>query len=358
MTPFPRADYHSLSLYQPDKRPVEIDLSDNTNQWGTHPAALARMESVKPEDLRGYPQVYADELREAVAERYGVDPRGVTTGAGSDDVIDLAFRAAAGPGAVASYPGPTFAMIEPFARMNGIHAREIPWADALDDPARLLEGEPAVVYVCRPNNPTGEMASADWVRDLLDARGDEGPLVVLDEAYAEFGGEPLIEWSQRIPRLLVTRTASKAFGIAGLRCGFGVARPETALEVEKSRGPFKVSVLAAAAFTAALRDESDWLERTVAECVENRGRVLAALRDRGLRPFDSRTNFVLFAAPSGNAREDAQALREIGVAARPFSRMPVIGEALRATVGRWPQMERLIEGLDVLIARARGDSAA
>ena len=346
MSPFPRADYRSLTRYTSDRRPVDVDLSDNTNLWGTHPEALARIRAADVDDLARYPELYADSLRAAVAQRFAVDVDCVTSGAGSDDVLDSAFRAASGTGATVRYASPTFSMVGPLARMNGMGATAVPWSHAAEEPQRLLEGDPDLVYVCRPNNPTGELLPEPWVEQLLGHRGDEGPLLILDEAYADFARETLIPWAARIPRLLVTRTASKAFGLAGLRCGFGVAHPDTAVEIEKSRGPYKVSRLAAEAAAAALRDESGWLARTVAECLVNRARLLDALRSRGFEPLDSHTNFVLFASPSGAASDDALALRERGVGVRPFPVLEGIGDALRVTVGPWPLMQRFLDALD------------
>lgn len=350
MTPFPRPDYASLSVYDPGRRPTAIDLSDNTNLWGPNPDALARIRAATPEDLRCYPEVYADGLRRAVAERFGVAPENVTTGAGSDDVLDSAFRAAAGPGERVSFPAPTFVMADELARMNGLEPVPVPWRDALRDPGTLLARAPAVVYVCRPNNPTGSLAPRDWVERLLDLAGASGPLVVLDEAYADFAGESLIGQALERPRLLVARTCSKAHGLAGLRCGFGVARPEVALEVEKSRGPFKVARLAAEAAAAAVRDGSGWVGRTVSECLANRERLVAEIGRRGLRQLESSANFILFAAPSGEARADAAALREHGVQVRPFSAVPELGDALRVTVGPWPLLERFLEALDARLS--------
>ncbi len=346
MTPFPRADYASLEVYDPGRRPVAVDLSDNTNLWGPNPDALARIRAATPDDVRCYPEVYADTLRRAVAERFGVSPDCVTTGAGSDDVLDSAFRAAAGPGAVVAFPAPTFVMATELARMNGMRPRAVPWSEALRDPRTLLEDSPAVVYVCRPNNPTGSLAPRAWVERLLDLGGASGPLVVLDEAYADFAGESLIDEATQRPRLLVARTCSKAFGLAGLRCGFAVARPEVSLEVEKSRGPFKVARLTAEAAAAAVRDRSGWASRTVTECLANRARLWQELEGRGLRPLESRANFILFAAPSGSAKDDAVALRDMGVQVRPFTGMPDLGDALRVTVGPWPLLERFLDAMD------------
>ncbi|MCH7531678.1 MAG: histidinol-phosphate aminotransferase family protein [Gemmatimonadetes bacterium] len=346
MSPFPRADYELLAPYAPDRRPVDIDLSDNTNLWGTHPAALARIQAATSDDLARYPELYADRLRAAVSERFDVPVDCVTTGAGSDDVLDSAFRAAFGRGATVRYASPTFSMVEPLARMNGIGAEAVPWSEAALDPRLLLEGDPDLVYVCRPNNPTGELLPEEWIERLLWYRSDGGPLIILDEAYADFAEETLISWAVRTPRLLVARTASKAFGLAGLRCGFGVAQPETTREIEKSRGPYKVSRLAAEAAAAALLDEDGWMAGTVAECLTNRARLINALRKRGLEPLESRTNFVLFASPSGSASSDALTLRERGIAVRPFAGIEAIGEGLRVTVGPWPLMERFLDALD------------
>ena len=346
MTPFPREDYAALRIYDPGRRPVAVDLSDNTNLWGPNPEALARIRAATPDDVRCYPEVYADTLRAAVAERFGVSPDCVTTGAGSDDILDSAFRAAAGAGDVVAFPAPTFVMAAELALVNGMRPRPVPWREALADPRTLLEGDPAVVYLCRPNNPTGGLAARAWVERLLDLAGPGGPLVVLDEAYADFAGETLIGWAVERPKLLVARTCSKAYGLAGLRCGFAVARPEVALEVEKSRGPYKVARLTAEAAAVAVRDTDGWCARTVAECLANRERLFGELERRGLRPQESYANFILIAAPSGSAAEDAGALRDQGVGVRPFKDVPELGDALRVTVGPWPLLERFLEATD------------
>jgi histidinol-phosphate aminotransferase len=357
VTPFPRPDYRSLTKYEPGRRPAEVDLSDNTNLWGPHPDALARIRAATPDDVRCYPEVYADTLRAAVAERFGVAVECVTTGAGSDDILDSAFRAAAAPGAVVSFPAPTFVMAGELALMNGMRPRPVPWSDAMRDPGVLLAGGPALVYVCRPNNPTGALAPKAWMERLLDLAGASGPLVVLDEAYADFAGETLIGWAVERPRLLVARTCSKAFGLAGLRCGFAVARPDVALEVEKSRGPYKVSRLTTETAAAAMRDASGWTPKIVAECLANRSRLRDELAKRGLRQLESHANFILLAAPSGSGAEDMAALRDEGIQVRPFKEVPELGDALRVTIGPWPLLERFLAALDRRLAVLRAPVA-
>ena len=354
MSRFPRGDYQPLDLYAPDRRPVPLDLSDNTNRWGAHPAALAAVRAADEDTLTRYPSLYADELRDAIQQRCGVPPESITTGCGSDDVLDSAFRAAGPEGGTVRFAGPTFSMVEPFALMNGREAIEVPWSRALSSPAALLDGDPVIVYVCRPNNPTGASAPRSWLDALLEAaEGTRGPLVIVDEAYADFAPESLLAEAPAIPNLLVTRTLSKAFGLAGFRVGFGVGTPAVAREVEKSRGPYKVSRLAEGAAVAALRDEDGWAKRTVAECVAARDRLFRALQKRGLDPVPSWTNFILFPVPDGSARAWNEALRAQGVAVRPFPACRDVGDALRVTVAPWPMLERFLDALDTVLAEGR-----
>jgi len=375
MTPFPRELYRPLTPYAPDRRPVEIDLSDNTNRWGAHPAALAAVRMAAHEELLRYPPVYADRLRAAVAARFGVPLEAVATGCGSDDLLDSAFRAAADPGEAIRFIPPTFSMIEIFARMNGLTPRpfergapEGPEApegpDApfgpLPDPGLLLdtdEGPPAIVYLCRPNNPTGEVLPRAWVERLLAEAGPSGPVILLDEAYADFmepeeGPDDLLQLAALSDRLVVLRTLSKAFGLAGLRVGFAVGAPEVIREIEKSRGPYKVNRLAEAAGVTALEDREGWIPGILAAARTEREHLRRALTERGLAPLPSGANFLLVpTAPlgTGDAASVTSTLREAGVAVRPFPDLPGLGDAVRVTVGPRHEMERFLAALDTLL---------
>lgn len=353
---FPRPDYAALDLYTPDRRPVGTDLSDNTNLWGTHPAALEVVRNADLNALARYPYLYADDLRATAARRFGVEVDQVATGCGSDDILDSLWRALAVEGGIVRYPAPTFSMIEPLCVMNAREARPVAWSEAAADPRVLLETEagetPTLIYVCRPNNPTGLQTEVDWVETLLDAVGEDGPAVLFDEAYADFAGETLIPRVVEHPRALVSRTLSKAYGLAGLRVGLAFGSAPMILEVEKSRGPYKVSRLAEAAACAALADEERWIPRTVQEAMDNRERLAAALDERGLAPLPSRANFLLFPVAPGTAKDFSNALREYDVAVRPFPDCLDVGDALRVTVGPWEMMEAFLAALDaVLVAR-------
>jgi histidinol-phosphate aminotransferase len=346
--PLPRPDYSSLSRYDPDRRPVEVDLSDNTNLWGTHPGALAAIRGADADALARYPHLYADRLREVVAEHHGIEPAQVTTGCGSDDVLDSLWRALAEDGGVVSYAAPTFSMVEPLSRMNGRAARPVAWSLALAEPEALFHGDPVMVYVCRPNNPTGHLAPVSWVERILDLAGDSGPVVLLDEAYADFADETLIPLAVRHPRTMVVRTLSKAYGLAGLRVGYGVGAESLITEVEKSRGPYKVGRLAEAAACAALIDTEGWVAATIEQAITNRNRLLEELTARGADPLPSAANFVMVPVGRGTAVDIALALRRHEVAVRPFADCLDVGDAVRVTVGPWPMMERFLIAWDAL----------
>lgn len=352
MNSFPRAAYAPLKPYAPDRRPVPVDLSDNTNLWGPHPAALERIRGADAAALTRYPSVYADEFRDAVSRRFGIPVGCVATGCGSDDLLDSAFRAAGEPGDRITFGEPTFSMVAIFARMNGMEPVGLPWLPGHPpDPEALLAPDPALVYLCRPNNPTGEVVPVEWVERLLGAVGPTGPIVLLDEAYADFAGDSFLRRAPDHPRLLVLRTLSKSFGLAGLRVAFAVGSQEVIEEVEKSRGPYKVNRLAESAAAAALADDSGWVEGILRDTRDNRGWLEGELVRRGVRLLPSGGNFLL-----GQVRDAAAvtaALRALGVAIRPFPGLAGFGDGIRVSIGPRPLLERFLEAWDALPADLR-----
>jgi histidinol-phosphate aminotransferase len=337
-----------MDVYQSNRAPVAIDLSDNTNLRGAPPAALRAAASAGAEVYSRYPSHYANELKRALADWLGVRTDEIVTGCGSDDVLDSALRAFAEPGDRLAYPSPTFAMVPYLAHMNGLEPRHVPLlgkARGFDIDAEALVAERArVTYLCSPNNPTGTLVSAQSLELVLrEAAG----LVVLDEAYVEYATESHVRRARDDGRLLVVRTLSKAFGMAGLRIGYAVGAPDLVQAVEKSRGPYKVSALAERMAVAALDEDRAWIADGVANVLAARDRFVAFLRDLGLDPLPSAANFVC--VPVANAREKAAALRERGVAVRPFAGLDGIGDALRISVGPWPIMEGALPALSEVL---------
>jgi histidinol-phosphate aminotransferase len=331
----------AVPLYAPDPTPVELDLSDNVNLWGVPPAAARAL----CEPLQAHPNVYPRsdplELREALARYAGVSAAQVITGCGSDDVIDGALRAFAAPGEAVAYSAPSFSMLVSFARVNGLEPAPVPFrSDGDIDPDALLARRAAITYVCSPNNPTGTGVSpAALDRVVSRAEG----LVLVDEAYGEYAGPSAVALLPRAPQLLVTRTLSKAFGLAGLRVGYGLAAPEVVQVLEKVRGPYKVNVLGEKAALAALAQDVGWVRERVAEAVSIRDRLRGALESLGLRALPSAANFLCLPVPDSAGL--GKALLGRGIKVRVLRALPGIGDAIRVGVGPWEQMERLVATL-------------
>jgi histidinol-phosphate aminotransferase len=355
-----RECFAAIRLYSPDRRPAAVDLSDNTNRWGMPPAALRALRSASGDTCARYPEIYAGALKEALADYAGVDPSMIVTGCGSDDVLDSAIRAFAEPGDRIAIPDPSFAMIPLFARMNGLEPVLAPLTDACDVTVQaMLACEPRVAYVCSPNNPTGTLVSRASIEGLA-AR--VSGVVIVDEAYAEFADDNVLDLARaKGSKVLVVRTMSKAFGLAGLRVGYAVGDPALVAEVEKSRGPYKVSAVAGAAAVAAVRggEGLPWVREHVALAIAARERLARELARRGIPALPSAANFVL--VPVANAEAIALRMRELGVAVRPFTNLRAVSEELRATqgaalrisVGPWPEIERALAALDTARGEAR-----
>lgn len=344
-----RATMRDIVPYPTERVPCDADLSDNTNLFGAPPAALRELAGVGHEDVARYPGLHTRRLREALADYAGVDVDQVVTGCGSDDVIDSAIRAFAEPGESLAFSDPTFSMIPVFARVNGLVPIPVPFTSDMDiDADALLATNARIIYVCSPNNPTGSQARRPAVdRVIRRAPG----IVILDEAYAEFSGTGRVSEGPTHERLLVTRTLSKAFGMAGFRIGYGTGTASLVREIEKVRGPYKENAPGERAAASALRENVAWMREFAARAVECRDRFAAALRANGFQPLPSAANFLL--VPVAHAATMASAMRARGVSVRSYPALRGIGDALRITVGPWPLMER---ALDALIA-ARDESA-
>jgi len=323
--------------YNQDAPRSRFALADNTNAFGAPPAALEAARSAIEQQLVRYPTTYSRPLRDAIASYVGVAPDEVMVGCGSDDILDCAFRAFAEPGATVAHVSPTFLMARVFATTNAREPIAVPLTATFDaDAEALLATRASFTYLCSPNNPTGGLHSATAVDRVLDTAAG---IVMMDEAYAEYAGRSRAPDAPRHGRLLVLRTFSKAFGLAGLRIGYGVGAAPLIRELEKVRGPYKVSAIAEAAALAALEQDLGWMRRTVGETVAARDAFFEALRAAGRSPLPSDANFVLL--PVADAQGVAAALLERGIHVRAFPALPGVGDALRITIGP-PDVMRLV----------------
>jgi len=347
-----RAAYRAIELYDPRRAPCAIDLSDNTNLFGIAPSLRRTLAELGSETFTRYPSVFAATLKRALAELHAVEPENIATGCGSDDIIDSAIRAFCEPGDVVAFPDPTFGIVNTFARMNAARPTPVPSGPdfAVDAPALAQLGAP-VTYLCSPNNPTGTVSSA-YVIAGLDAR--LAGVLLLDEAYAMFGDVDHASFAVRSARTISTRTLSKAWGLAGLRIGYAIGPAPLILEIEKSRGPYKVNAIGEAAAIAAIAADRSWVADVVAQTKQNRGRLADGLAEQGIRCWPSAANFILMQAPAGwSAQALAGALRERGVAVRPFAGLPGAGDCIRVSVGPWDMMTAFLAALNQVLSATR-----
>jgi histidinol-phosphate aminotransferase len=289
--------------------------------------------------LSRYPAPYTRELNLALAAYLGVDPEMVVCGCGSDDILDAAIRAFAEPGDLLAHLDPTFVMIGVFSTVNGISTIGVSRSDS--SPADALVGSGArLIYLCSPNNPTGEVLDPAFIESVVASASG---LVIVDEAYAEFSGSSSVGLLARHENLLITRTLSKAFGLAGLRVGYAAGAPRILAEVEKSRGPYKVTSIGERTAIAALTRDRAWVNEKVGAVLCNRDLFRRGLEKLGLSPLESGANFIL--VPVADAGRVQERLAASGIAVRAFENLPEIGDALRITIGPWPMMEECLAAL-------------
>jgi histidinol-phosphate aminotransferase len=314
-----------------------------------------------------YPPADYRELVKAAAVRYGVGERELLVGAGADEILDLLAKAFLQPGSAAVIPTPTYAMYRVLTEQRPARSILVPRASAAGgyalDPAaiRTAARDAALVWLCDPNNPTGfpepDGAIADLLAGLLadaHAEGRTAPLVVVDEAYAEFVGRSHVALRGTYPRLVAVRTASKAYALAGMRVGFAIARPELIAAIEPYRPPGSVAVPSVAVVAAALRDP-DALATNVARVARERARLGAAFAASGLPARPSVTNFLLVDLGSPRAaRAMASGLLARGLVPRTFGAGHPLAGHLRFTVRDEVQDGLLISAFAELAPTVRG----
>lgn len=347
-----RPALRSFEPYDPAFSPCRVNLSANEN---THelPAEVADAiaSALLATPLNRYPDPMANELRDEVAARHGTDRAHVIVGNGGDELLFNLLFAFGGPGRSCVTCPPDFSEYANFAAMTETAVTCV-WRDPEDfsinaDALVTAARDAALVILTSPNNPTGDLVDPALVRRLLD---ETGALVLVDEAYVDFAGEgaSVAGWVPDEPRLMVLRTLSKAFALAGARVGYLLADPAVVDALGAVRQIYSVDVLAQAAGLAALRGREE-LAPVVADIVSERERLLAGLRGLpGVRVWPSSANFLLMRVP--RAAEVRRRLRdEHSVLVRDFSSAPGLGDCLRLTVGTREENDVLLDALATIM---------
>lgn len=343
-----RADIEALPAYRAGQRPVPrtdlvaYKISSNENPFPPLPSVLAAI-SVAAREIHRYPDPFSRRLVEALAERFDVPTASIALGTGSVAICGQIIAAAAGPGDEVLYAWRSFEAYPIWTQISGSTSVQVP---LLSDERHDLEGMLAavsdrtrVIFVCNPNNPTGQVVTEPELVSFLDRVPDD-VVVVIDEAYREFvAGDDVpdgIALYRRYPNVVVLRTFSKAYGLAALRVGFAVAHERVAEALRKTATPFGVSTIAEEAAIASLGAEDELLERVKALVLE-RERVWSALQEQGWTVYRTEANFVWLRL-GDRTTEFASRCEEAGITVRPFA-----GEGVRITVAETEANDRVIE---------------
>ena len=341
--------------------PIEQVVRFDLNTSPAPPALLAEMLAAGrfETSLSEYPPGDYRRLVEAAADRYGVGPDEVVPGAGADEVLEMIVKAFLAAGQRAVVPVPTYAMYRVVTEQRGGVVVPVPRLGpehgfALDLPAvRAAARDAALVWACNPNNPTGAEEPEGAIEALLAGIVDDAArdrrrpaVVVVDEAYAEFTGRSVVGLRTRFANLVVVRTASKAYALAGLRVGFAVAAPETLARVALYRAPGSIGTISETVVTRALREPEGMLAN-LARVAAERPRLVAAFEAAGWRPFPSVACFVLVDLGStARASFVADQLMRRGIVPRTFPAGHPAEHCLRVTVRAPHENDRLIEAVE------------
>ena len=339
-----------LVPYVPGEQPKRsklVKLNTNENPYGPSPKAMAAMQAELNDNLRLYPDPNGERLKQAVADYYGVSTAQVFVGNGSDEVLAHAFHGLFQHGKPLLFPDVTYSFYPVYCGLYGIEfealALDAAFQIRVEDYARPNGG----IIFPNPNAPTGCLLALEAIERLLKANPDS--VVLVDEAYIDFGGQTAIALVDQYPNLLVTQTLSKSRSLAGLRVGIAVGHPELIEALERIKNSFNsypLDRMAIAGAAAAFEDRA-YFEQTCRQVIDSRQVVVAGLQGLGFEVLPSAANFVFARHPGKDAATLAAGLREQGVIVRHFKQQR-IAQFLRITIGAPEQNQALLDALQSL----------
>lgn len=333
--------------YVPGEQPPDgegwVKLNTNEAPLPPSPRVLEAIRAAADESLRLYPSPTAAPARAAIARRFDLDPAQVALGNGGDELIEMCFRAFAGAGETVAYPTPTYPLLEPLCRVHEAVASTHPTEHPSELPQSLGADPARLKFIVNPNSPTGALFAREDVEAVVAASSG---VVVIDEAYVDFAPHSCLPLLGRYSNVLLLRTFSKSYALAGMRIGFALGSGELIEALDSVKDSYNLDRLAIVAAVAAIEDE-DHHRRIVDEVVTNRKSLAASLERLGFEVVPSATNFV-FARPPKPAHDVVAALRERKILVRHYDREPIAGW-LRITIGTRDQHEKLLSALKEML---------
>ncbi|WP_404363804.1 histidinol-phosphate transaminase [Marinobacter sp.] len=342
-----------LVPYVPGEQPRmanQVKLNTNENPFGPSPKVIEAIRSEVGENLRLYPDPEGLKLKQALASYHGVEPGQIFLGNGSDEVLAHIFQGLFQHGEPVLFPDVTYSFYPVYCGLYGIEGRPVPLNEKFEIDVEDYSQPNGGVIFPNPNAPTGRYLPLEAVEQIIAANPDR--VVVVDEAYVDFGGQTAITLVNRYPNLLVSQTLSKARSLAGLRVGFAVGHRDLIEGLERIKDSFNsypLDRLALAGAVAAYEDEA-WFEETRQAVMGERQRLTAELESLGFEVLPSKANFVFTRHPLHSGEVLSQSLREQGIIVRHF-RKARIEEFLRITIGREDQNDALLKALRNILGR-------
>lgn len=348
MSKFARKNIRKLTPYQPGEQPVStadvVKLNTNENPYPPSPVVTTALRRLSTNILRTYPEPFADTFRNIAARVLKVRPDMIVTGNGSDELLSLIIRTFVQPGQTIAYPTPTYSLYPVLADLHEANVREVPFGDDFDLPPRLANTRAALFFLANPNAPSGTFIKPATIERF--ARRVRG-LVAVDEAYVDFADDHCLRLVKRNGNIIVLRTVSKGYGLAGLRFGFAVAQADIITDLLKTKDSYNCDAVSIALATAAIKDQA-YLTKTVARIRQQRAWLTGRLEKLGFRVLPSQANFVWAIRSAPSAGGIYRRLKQRGILVRYFDQ-PGLNTGLRITIGRPQENRRLVAALaDIL----------
>lgn len=343
--PYFRPEIEAMAGYTPGEQPKEgeaVKLNTNENPYRASAAVDRAIQQATRVGLGRYPNAMAEPFRRRAAEVLGLQPDWILCGNGSDDVLTILARAFVGQGQLLRLPYPSYVLYNTLARIQGARSEEIHFQGdwSLDERFAAAADDLRLVFLPNPNSPSGTVLSP--ARILRLAEQLPCPLLV-DEAYADFAETNCLELVRRNEKILVSRSLSKSYALAGLRFGFVVAQPHIIRQLAKVKDSYNCDSLSIAAATAAIGDQQ-WLAETRAKILRTRKRLTAAMRKLGFIVVDSQANFTWNTHPEQPVKPLYEHLKHHRILVR-YMDYPGWGDGLRISVGTDEQIDRCLECL-------------
>ncbi|HEY3305337.1 MAG TPA: histidinol-phosphate transaminase [Candidatus Binatia bacterium] len=350
-----RSNIAAVQGYVPGEQPREgdfIKLNTNENPYPPSPRVLSALRKAADRSLRLYPLLSSDGLRSVAASTYGVSPQNIIVGNGSDELLSILMRCFVGAHDRVFYPEPTYSLYDTLIAIQEGVKVAIPYPADFSMPEELFSQTAALTFVCNPNSPSGTLLPLEAIERL--ARTITGVLAV-DEAYIDFadGGKvSAISLLQSNPNIVVLRSFSKSFSLAGMRIGLAFAAEEIIAGMNKVKDSYNVNRLSQIAAAEALGD-LPWMRRNVRRIQKSRKKLTAGLKKMGFRVYPSQANFVMARREGENQKELYEELKRRRILVRYFDQ-PGLHDCLRITVGAPSEVKTLLEQM-AAIGNGKGD---